>query len=108
MPGGYSLVAIQPPVAKEACELANTRYLAPVKACAECKIDYSGCDASLAGAEKAMMAGEPVAQYSILAAPLHLLINGPDGISKEVCGQMAAELGKKGTAANCVSPGAKP
>ena len=107
MPGGYSLVAIQQPAVKDACEAANARYVAPMKACAECKVEYSGCDASLAGVEKALVAGEPVAQYSLSAGPLRMLINGPDQVSKVVCEQMVGDLGKKGTTASCVAPGTK-
>jgi hypothetical protein len=109
MPGGYALAAIQPAAAREACDAAVARYIVPIKQadCADCKIDYSGCDAALAGVEKAMMAGEAIGQYSVSAGGLRMLITGADSVSKAVCEQIAGDLVKKGTAATCVAPGAK-
>ncbi len=108
MPGGYSMASIRRPMTKDACEQANTRFVAPIKSdCAECKVVYAGCDVTLPATEKALLAGEAVGQYAVAAGTLHLLLTGPEAVTKPVCEQMVADLVKKGTAAKCLAPGTK-
>ena len=109
IPGGYTLSAVQQPASKGACVLANERYAAPIKKdCADCKIEYTGCDSALSGAEKALAAGQPVAQYSVTSGTLHVLIGGAEAVAKAVCEQMAAEVAKKGANKAVCEPPAKP
>ena len=106
MPGGYSLTAVQPSTNKGTCVKTNDRFSAPLKAnCPECKIEFSGCEATLSGSEKAMMTGEPLAQYSIAAGSIRILLVGADSVTRPVCEKMAADLaGKSPGKASCVAP----
>lgn len=106
MPGGYSLTAVQQSTNKDTCIKTNDRFSAPLKAtCPECKIEFSGCEPTLSGAVKDMMAGEPLAQYSIAAGSMRILLGGPDSVTKPVCEKMAADLaGKSPGKASCIVP----
>ena len=51
------------------------------------------------------MAGEPLAQYSIAAGSMRILIGGADSVTKPVCEKMAADLaGKSPGKASCIVP----
>ena len=110
MPGGYTLTAIQHPSEKDACTKTNERFATPLKAnCPDCKIEASSCEASLSGAEKALMAGEPLPQYSVSAGSMRILLGGSDEVTKPVCEKMASDLaGKNPGTASCIPPVKRP
>lgn len=88
------------------CGKANDRFLGPLKkTCAHCEVVYARCERELAGLELALLMGDPVPMYVVIAPGLRLAIEGPAQSVRRDCEHIAANIVKSGTpSAGCVFP----
>jgi hypothetical protein len=105
---GYTFHMVQDRVAQRgACGEANDRFLAPLKkSCAHCSVVYARCERELHGLELALLLGDPVPMYVVIAPGLRLSIEGPAARVRADCEHIAANLVQAGApSAGCVFPG---
>jgi hypothetical protein len=105
---GYTFVMVQDRTAeRSACGKANDRFLDPVKArCVACDVIYARCERELQGLEFALLAGDAVPMYVVVAPGMRLAMEGPKERVRRECEQMVAMLVQHGhRTATCVYPG---
>jgi hypothetical protein len=106
---GYTFHMVQDRTAeREACGLANDRFLEPVKkTCAHCEVVYARCERELHGLELQLLLGDPVPMHVVIAPGMRLAIEGPAERVRRDCEHIATSLVKSGaSSAGCVFPGA--
>lgn len=104
---GYTVHMVQDRTAqRDACGKANDRFLAPIKkTCAHCDVVYARCERELHGLELALLMGDPVPMYVVIAPGLRLAIEGPAKSVRRACEHIATNIVKSGTpSATCVFP----
>jgi len=105
---GYTFQMVQDRTdTREECGKANDRFLAPLKAtCMQCQVVYARCERELHGLELALLMGDPVPQYVVIAPGARLAMDGPATTLQRDCQAMAAAIVKSGVpSAACVFPG---
>lgn len=105
---GYTFHMVQDRRAqRNACGEANDRFLGPIKArCLQCDVLYARCERELQGVELALLMGDPMPMYVVVAPGLRMAMQGPKERVREQCQQFAADLVKGGaSSAACVFPG---
>lgn len=105
---GYTFHMVQDRRAqRNACGEANDRFLGPIKArCLQCDVLYARCERELQGVELALLMGDPMPMYVVIAPGLRLAMEGPKERVREQCQQFATDLVKGGAStAACVFPG---
>jgi hypothetical protein len=105
---GYTFNLVQDRTdTREDCGKANDRFLTPLKsACRQCEIVYARCERELHGFELALLMGDAVPQYVVLAPGVRLAIQGPAATLRRDCEHIAQSIVKSGVpSASCVFPG---
>jgi hypothetical protein len=109
-PEGYTVTVVQGPVAnRERCDFVNRAFTNPLqKSCPACKLEFAHCETTLTDAERALVSGEPLADYAVGAAGIRMLLTGPASAVKTACEQIAVDMVRAGTqSAACAYPGTK-
>jgi hypothetical protein len=105
---GYAFTMVQDRTARrDDCGKANDRFLEPVKTyCDRCRVEYARCERELSGLELALVMGDPVPTYVVIAPGVRLAMQGPEQRIRRDCEQMATDLVRRGAkSASCVYPG---
>jgi hypothetical protein len=105
---GYTFHMVQDRVdTREECGRANDRFLAPLKlSCQQCQVVYARCERELHGLELALLLGDKVPQYVVMAPGARLAMAGPAATLRRDCQAMAATIVKSGVpSAACAFPG---
>lgn len=106
-PDGLTFNVVQDaPGPRDSCGNANYRFLDPIKKhCSRCKVLYARCERELDGLEYALSTGEPLPEYLVVGAGLHIAVRGPPDKVKQACEQIASDMVHGGLqAAACVYP----
>lgn len=107
-PEGLTFIAVQDMTQqRQACGDANARFLEPVKArCKSCKVVSARCERVVDGEEeRALLEGQPVPGFLVVAPGLRLSISGPEASAKENCEYIAGDMVKRGMrSAVCLPP----
>jgi hypothetical protein len=105
---GYTFHLVQDRTDTRAdCGRANDRFLTPLKsACQQCQVVYARCERELHGTELALLLGDAVPQYVVIAPGVRLAIEGPPATLRRDCEYIAQRIVKTGIpSASCVFPG---
>jgi hypothetical protein len=105
---GYTFHLVQDRTdTREDCGKANDRFLAPLKsACGQCSIEYARCERELHGMELALLMGDALPVYVVVAPGVRLALEGPPASLRRDCEHIARMIVKDGTSsASCVFPG---
>jgi hypothetical protein len=105
---GYTFYMVQDRTdTREDCGKANDRFLASLKsACQQCQIVYARCERELHGMELALLMGDAVPDYVVIAPGVRLAMEGPPATLRRDCEAIAAVIVKSGVPnASCVFPG---
>lgn len=105
---GFTFVMVQDRVARrEECGKANNRFLGPIKTrCVLCTVVYARCERELQEFEFALLSGDAVPMYVVVAPGLRLAMDGPQERVRRECENLAATLVSAGhKSASCVYPG---
>ena len=100
-PDGVTYLAVQQPTSeRQACGVANARFLRPIKeGCKDCRVEHARCERELMGLEASLAHGERLPYHQIFAPGLHLAIIGAPEPAKAACEFIAADMHKRGVAA---------
>jgi hypothetical protein len=98
-PDGLTYIAVQDATSeREACDTANARFVAPIKAsCKACKVLAARCE---------RFAGDFASSSHRLVAPgLRMTIEGPDAPARRDCDSIAKDIASRGVrGAACIYP----
>ena len=106
-PDGYTVTSVhREVVSQKTCEVVNDTYVSTIRsACSKCEIEYSRCDREVGPAERAVLAGEPSSDYTVVSDAMHLILTGPEGVVRAACDEIARGIVGRGVkSAVCVVP----
>lgn len=101
-PEGLTYIAVQDPMSERAaCDSANQRFIAPIKAsCQECKVLAARCERFISNAADS--------SPRIVSPGLRMTIEGPQAPARRDCDLIAKDIASRGVqGAACIYPKAE-
>lgn len=105
-PDGLVYTAVQDAkVERQACGVANTRFLGPVKqGCKDCKVIAARCERQLEGIALALSEGKKLPHPQVRGPGLRMVIAGPVELARASCEYIVSEMRRNGLRGTCVHP----
>lgn len=106
IPGGVMLTFIGQAKSLNQCETTNERTVSALHAkCAQCVIEQATCPGKLEAVWSNAISNRAIGVYSVRSDSLHILIDAPAELARQVCDSMAMQITQQRTeSGHCISP----